>query len=148
MHPQPLHLDAPAVKRTKRPFLPNSGYLPTISLGHRGVWAGGAFLFIDLKCRCRTGAQRGLLAIFGHICSHGPPDHRGPLIEYPKHQIIPFNNGYISDRYEHLGSPRPQKRATHVCTSTPYQVMPPNPKLAMFNSGQSWGGDLRNVSSP
>ena len=26
--------------------------------------------------------------------------------------------------------------------------MPPNSKLAMFNSGQSWGGDLRNVSSP
>ena len=46
------------------------------------------------------------------------------------------------------GSPRPQKRATHVCTSTPYQVMPPNSKLARFNSGQSWGGDLRNVSSP
>ena len=26
--------------------------------------------------------------------------------------------------------------------------MPSNSKLAIFNSGQSWGGDLRNVSSP
>jgi len=26
--------------------------------------------------------------------------------------------------------------------------MPPNSKLVRFNSGQSWGGDLRNVSSP
>ena len=81
------------------------------------VWAGGAFLFIDLKCRCRTGAPCELLATFGHIWSHGTSDHKGPLHHPRKH---PVNTLFKNVRYGRLEIPPPCKRAARVCTSTTY----------------------------
>ena len=114
-------------------------------MGLRGRWAGVSFLFIYLGFRCRTGAACELLATFGHIWSHGTSDHKGPLHHPRKH---PVNTLLKKGRYGRLETLPLCKRAAHVCTSTPYQGMPPNSKSAMFNSGQSWGDDLRNVSSP
>ena len=145
MTSQPLHLDAPTIWLEDIPSWAKTVVLDVIRVGRRGVGAGVSFLFIYLKFRCRTGVQRGLLATFGHIWSHGTSDHKGPLHHSLKH---PVNTLFKKGRYGRLETLPPCQRAAHVCTSTPYQVMPPNSKLAMFNSGQSWGGDLRNVSSP